>query len=123
MEEKKVFKHCPMCQNEWKTRDAFLDDNTLKLNGYGVDFERLELGLFYFTHHVDGCHSTLAIQAGDFLNLYSGTQHSERRTGKEGCPGYCLQQDQLDRCEALCECAFNREVMQLIKSRQNGDQQ
>lgn len=118
MVEKAIFKKCPMCFFEWKTRDEFLDDKKLNINGYLADFDKLEWGLFLFTHHKTNCFSTLAIRAEDFLSLYSGPRYKERRTGKEDCPGYCLDKNQLDRCDALCECAFNREVIQIIKKRQ-----
>lgn len=114
-----IFKKCPMCTFEWKTRDEFLDDNSLKLNGYQVDLDELEWSLFLFTHFQENCFSTMAIRAKDFLSLYSGKKYAERRTGKEDCPGYCLDKKQLNRCDAFCECAFNREVMQIIKSRQS----
>ncbi len=119
MTEETLFKKCPMCGTEWKTRDEFLDDQSLYINGYGTDFEKIEWSLFYFTHEEEGCFSTMVIEAKHFLNLYSGKKYTERRTGKEGCPGYCLDQKQLDRCEAICECAFNREIIQIINKRRN----
>lgn len=120
MGDETVFKVCPMCSTTWETRDDFLRDTSLFINGYDVDFEELDYSLFYFTHMVDGCHSTLGIQAREFLDLYSGEKFKGRRTGMDDCPGYCLQQDQLDRCDALCECAFNREIIQFInKLRKN----
>lgn len=118
MAEKTVFKICPMCATEWKTRDEFLGDKSLELNGYKADFEKLQWSLFYFTHKKEGCFSTMVIEAQDFLSLYSGTKYTERRTGEEDCPAFCLEQEQLERCEAFCECAFNREVIQIIKERQ-----
>ncbi len=118
MTEEKIFKKCPMCSTEWKTRDEFLDDLSLIIDGYQADFEKLERGLFYFTHIKEGCLSTMALEAKDFLSLYSGEKYTERRTGKEECPGYCLDKEQLNRCDAICECAFNREVIQIIKERQ-----
>jgi hypothetical protein len=60
----------------------------------------------------------MALEAQDFLSLYSGKKYTERRTGMEECPGYCHDVKQLNRCDALCECAFNREVIQIIKERQ-----
>ena len=118
MAEREIFKKCPMCTFEWKTRDEFLDDHSLELNGYQADFDKLELSLFLFTHMKKNCFSTMAIWAKEFQNLYSGTKYKERRTGKEDCPGYCLDKEQLNRCDALCSGAFNREIMQIIKSRQ-----
>ena len=118
MADETIFKTCPMCLTEWKTRDDFLDDKSLELNGYKADFEKLEWGLFFFTHKKEDCLSTMTIEAKDFLSLYSGKKYTERSTGEEDCPGYCLDENQLNRCDALCECAFNREVIQIIKERQ-----
>ena len=119
MSEKDCFKICPMCAFVWKTRDEFLDDNSLDLDGYLTDFDKLEWSLFLFTHNQENCFSTLAIQAKDFLSLFSGKRYTERRAGMAECPGYCLDENQLDRCDAFCECAFNREIIQIIKMRQS----
>ena len=115
-----VFKTCPMCSLAWNSRDEFLRDGSLELNGYQADLEELELGLFYFTHHRDGCHSTMVIETRDFLDLYTGERFNLPRTGEEDCPGYCLDIDQLDRCTAQCECAYVREIIQIIKDMQQG---
>jgi len=106
-----------MCSTTWKTRDEFLEDRTLVINGYGVDFERLEWSLFYFTHAKDGCDTTLAIPAEEFFDLYEGERFNERKTGQKDCPRYCLDEKQLNRCDAFCECVFNREIIRMIKER------
>lgn len=115
MAQKNNFKICSMCSTEWNTREDFLSDKELELNGYTADFEKLEYGLFYFTHHGSGCGSTITIYAGEFLDLYAGIRYQEQRARKEGCPGYCLDEDQLKRCDQECECASVREVLQIIK--------
>lgn len=112
----KAFKVCPMCGEAWQTRDDLIQDTSLLINGYDVDFENLNDSLFYFTHMIEGCKSTFAIPANEFLDLYTGTHYTERRTGEIDCPGYCLQKDQLERCKAMCECAFNREIIHIIMS-------
>ena len=112
-----IFLTCSMCGKKWKTRDDFLDDVSLEINGYQVDFERLEWSLFLFTHMIDECHSTIAVQADRFIDLYSGKKYKGRKTRTEDCPGYCMVKDELGRCDALCECAFNREVIQIIRER------
>ncbi len=94
----------------------FLKDRKLQLNGYQVDFEMLEQGLFYFTHRVEGCHSTMVVEAGQFFDLNPGVRYKERNTGKDDCPGYCLKKDQLDRCENSCECAYVRDVIDIIRN-------
>ncbi|MCP3927199.1 MAG: hypothetical protein GY714_31965 [Desulfobacterales bacterium] len=116
MSEKKIFKKCSMCSAEWDTRESFLKDSSLKINGYGADFKILKRSLFYFTHLKEGCYSTLVIKAEEFLDLFSGEQYTEQRAGKEECPLYCLDERQLSRCDALCECAFNREIIHIIKN-------
>jgi len=118
MTSKDIFKRCPGCFTEWSTRDAFLSDPSLELNGYKADFKNLEYGLFFITHKVDDCFSTMALEVSDFMDLYSGPIYPERRTMSEECPRYCVDEKQLKRCDALCECAFAREVMQIIIERQ-----
>lgn len=113
------FKTCPCCQKFWESQEEFINDKKLELNGYNADFEKLESGLFYFTHQVPDCYSTMAIEVSDFLNLYSGTRYPERQTGTKGCPGYCLDSNQLSRCNALCECAFVREICHIIREKQS----
>lgn len=118
MNDIQPFKICPMCATIWHTRDDFLGDQNLRLDGYQADFEILEYGLFYFTHLNSDCRSTMALPTLHFLDMYTGDRYSERKTGGEECPGLCLEKDQLDRCEAFCECAMVREVIQIIKEKQ-----
>lgn len=117
--EEKYFKICSMCATKWETLDDFINDPLLFINGYQAHFERLGQSLFYFTHQKEGCFSTIAIKAEEFLSLYSGKQYKERRTNKEDCPLYCFEKEQLDRCDAFCECAFNREIIEIVKTKQN----
>lgn len=117
--EEKYFKICSMCSTKWETRDDFINDPLLFINGYQAHFERLGQSLFYFTHQKEGCFSTITIKAEEFLSLYSGKKYKERRTNKEDCPQYCFEKEQLDRCDTFCECAFNREIIEIIKTKQN----
>jgi len=109
-----MFKRCNNCGTEWKTRKAFLNDKDLVITGYQAHFEKLTLGLFLFNH---SCKTTLAVAAGEFQDLYKGPVFAERLTGSDQCPGHCLHQDELDPCPAHCECAYIREIIQLIKNR------
>lgn len=108
------FKTCPLCSEVWSDRDRFLEDPELELIGYQVDFEDTELGLFLFNHH--RCGTTLAIRSGRFKDLYSGPFFSGCRTGTDECPGHCLRCTELSPCPAKCECAWVREVLQLIRA-------
>ncbi len=108
------FKVCPCCGEVWRCRSDFIKDNSLYLNGYMADFNVLEKGLFYFTHLVEGCRSTLVVHASHFLDLYSGTRYTEKNSGRDDCPGHCHNRGHLERCSAICEYAFVREVIQII---------
>ena len=110
---KKLFKTCPNCGFEWKTRGAFLMDPKLELIGYQCNFKELNLGLFYFNHT---CKGTLVIHAAAFEYLYDGRVFESRATGTVECPGFCLHKEELEPCPAQCECSYVREVIQSIRN-------
>jgi len=118
--DEEVFKECPMCRKIWQNREAFLDDGFLQLEGYSADFEIQEKGLFYFTHQVQGCFSTMAVEARAFFDLYTGEKYLGSKRGSDECPRLCLDRKRLDRCPVFCEFAFVREIIQVIKGR-HGD--
>jgi len=113
------FKICPCCQEVWQTRDDFLEDMHLQLNGYKADFAKLEYGLFFFTHQKEGCYSTMALEVADFLDLHRGTVCEHNRDYDENCPRSCRQKRKLEARQDVCECAFAREVCDLVKLRRN----
>jgi hypothetical protein len=105
------FKICSRCGFVWPGRTSFLSDPSLHLIGYQVHFEELTAGLILFNH---SCGTTLSIQAKEFQDLYSGPMFSERLNGTEECQESCLHEDDLRPCPAKCECAYVREVLQVI---------
>ena len=107
------FKKCPMCTEKWHSRNDFLSDSSLKLRGYTANLDHLELGIFLFDH--DTCMTTLAIQASEFIDLYEGPVFETKLTGSEECPGYCLNTNDLRNCPAKCECAYVREILQIVR--------
>jgi len=107
-----VFKKCTVCGFQWALRDDFIRDPNIEILGYQVSFEELTEGLFLFNH---SCKGTLAISAGEFNDLYDGPIFTERATGSEDCPSYCLHEDELRPCPVQCECAYVREIIQIIK--------
>ncbi|WP_108650455.1 hypothetical protein [Dongshaea marina] len=110
------FKKCSMCSHQWKTRAEFIADPYVILIGYKADFQNLDEGLFLFTHQTGECQSTLALEVGGFKDLYHGALYTERKAGGPECPLYCQDVNQLVRCQAKCECAYIREVMQIFRS-------
>ena len=109
-----VFKKCTCCELPWFTRDEFLHDANIELIGYQANFCQLELGYFLFNHLI--CESTIAIPAGSFQDMHNGPVFSQRLTGTEVCQGFCDDIEALEPCEAQCECAYVRNVMQIIRN-------
>lgn len=65
------FKRCSMCRKEWHTREEFLADRTMVMDGYQVNRRRIEAGLppegiLLFTHRIKKCGTTLGIAASKF---------------------------------------------------------
>ena len=111
------FKRCPSCHQQWQTRDHFLEDPLLVLNGYKADREKLEYGLFFFTLQKEGCFSTLAIEAVDFLDLYRGTRFEKKNDLVNYCQRRCRDKKKEICQDGLCECDFAEEICALIASR------
>jgi hypothetical protein len=107
------FKRCACCQAEWRTRDDFLSDPEVGLIGYQANFEELKAGLLLFNH---SCRTTLAIEVACFQDLYDGPIFQQRATGGADCLGYCLNRSELRPCPAFCECAYVREVLQIVRN-------
>jgi hypothetical protein len=66
-----VFKKCTMCGKTWPTKDDFLGDDEIRLNGYQWNKKRLRAGenlagLLIFTHAKEECFTTLGIEARKF---------------------------------------------------------
>ena len=109
----KDFKRCTCCNHDWKTREDFLSDPKIDLIGYQVSFNELLLGLFLFNHT---CGTTIAIPVNKLRDLYTGPIYQTRKTGTDECPGYCLRQNELKTCPAQCECAWIRELIQVVSA-------
>lgn len=111
--EPKHFKSCTVCKKAWETRSDFLDDPDTLLVGYQVHFKDLTEGLFLFNHT---CGATMTLRAGNFQDLYEGPMFDDRLTGTDECPGHCLVENELRACPARCDCAFVREILQVLKA-------
>jgi hypothetical protein len=89
-----------------------MEDPSLDIIGFQVDFDDPEEGFFLFNHT---CETTLAIRVGKFEDLYEGPIFSERLMNTDECPQYCLHKSELRPCPIKCECAYVREIIQIIK--------
>lgn len=109
------FKTCTGCGTVWSDRQDFISDPEVVLCGYQPDFVNLEQGLFLFTHRRAGCGTTLALPVQVFSDLVQRPLLSPRLTGSPDCPTHCFRMNDLEPCPALCECAYVRDVMQLLR--------
>ena len=111
-----VFKQCTACKHYWENREQFLSDPGVSVIGYQANFAALEEGYFLFTHEEPDCRTTLAFQAGDFSDLYKGPIFEERLKGSAQCDGHCLRQGDIEPCSNKCECAYVRQVLQIVRN-------
>jgi len=106
-------KRCTCCGHAWPALEAFLADSQLEVAGYQVNFTDLLAGLFLFNHLT--CGSTIAVPVEFFRDLYDGPIYAHRATGTADCPEYCLYVSELGTCLAKCECAYVREILQIVR--------
>jgi hypothetical protein len=107
-----VFKACPGCGKAWRSREDFLSDPELELIGYQVDMENPLGGFFLFNH---ACEDTLALPASCFLDLVDRPLQRPSLYGTTACAGHCLHRSDLDPCRSICECAYVRDVLQVVR--------
>ena len=111
-----IFKQCSFCSKHWPNRNSFLSDSSIDIIGYTANFEDLKLGILLFNHLQENCQTTMGIKAEEFLDLYKGKIFEVRNTGLEGCLEYCFNKCELRPCPAKCECAYIREIIQILKA-------
>jgi hypothetical protein len=107
------FHQCPSCKIVWPTRESLLADPGVRLIGYRSCLANLLAGVFLFHHR---CEAIVTIHASEFADFYDGPMFSVPQTGGEKCPGYCLRVEELRPCPAPCECAFVREIVNLVNN-------
>lgn len=106
------FKTCRVCRFNWSDRDQFLEDSDIELVGYQVHFRDLDKGFSIFNH---SCRTSLAVAVEHFRDLYLEPIVQERKTETAECPEYCQHESELQPCPVKCECAFVRDIIQLIR--------
>ncbi len=116
----KVFKTCSFCGKKWKTREEFLSDKKVKLVGYQINYIDIEKGLFLFNH---SCNTTIAIEVEEFMDLYKGVKYTENKLNTDECPGYCLDEKELQDCGNTCYYNQVRKLMLVILDYNKKDSQ
>ncbi len=109
-----AYKTCSCCGRVWPSRDGLLADPEVDLVGYQAFFTNLELGLLLFDHRA--CGTTMAVPVQRFRDLAPGPVVSERLTGAPGCTELCMQARVLAPCPQRCECAWVRDLLQVVRA-------
>jgi hypothetical protein len=109
------FKECSLCGSCWEELERFVLDPELRIEGYQANFVDPDYGLFLVTHETDGCGTTLAVWAERFRHLYDGPVHTERHMGGQYCTRQCLERNRVEDCEAPCDMAWVRHVLQWLR--------
>ncbi len=115
MPEDAPFKACPMCGTRWASIEELVLDPTVQLLGYQARADRPEEGVLALLHSVEGCRTTLALEARELLPLYGGPRHEELLYGTERCRKYCLAESSLEECDQPCGMAWVRRAMQYLR--------
>ena len=81
------FKRCNLCGKEWHSREDFLSDRTVVLNGYQWNIQNVHLssgsgGLLLFTHQSAECGTTMALSASLFKALRRKAERASRGQSK-----------------------------------------
>lgn len=68
---KQHFKKCSLCGAAWMTKEEFLEDRDIRLEGYQWDSRQVKLGMppegvLVFTHAKSACGTSLAVEATQF---------------------------------------------------------
>ena len=98
-----------IAQSQMKHVKTYAD---VELVGYQPHFEELVAGLMLFNHLK--CGSTLALTVKELQDLYAGEVFKKRLTGSTECLGLCLHRDELKPCPAQCECAWVRQILEIV---------
>ena len=82
--KEKIFKECTMCGKRWASKDEFLSDAEVHLNGYQWNKKRLRsgediCGLLIFTHAKESCYTTLGIEAQRFRVEGAGKNNGRKK--------------------------------------------
>lgn len=104
-----------MCGYAWHTIEQLVTDGTLRVNGYQAVLDSPVDGIFFLTHECPGCHSTLAVPVTSFADWNVGTRPAHLNALQEGCPGHCVNRDDLEPCSAECCMRWIRDVLQYLK--------
>jgi hypothetical protein len=110
-----ICKSCNLCQTQWHSWEAFVEDRSLQVNGYQASFTTPEDGVILLTHNVEHCGSTMAVRAGDLKSLYRGPHYTIQNHGSTACPGHCTDPTRLEACNQECEMHWVREILQFLR--------
>jgi len=89
--------------------------NDILIVGYQANSFDIEKGMLLFNHSDAKCGTTLAILVDNFLDLDTGHRYDQPKLGTAECEERCLNDLDIQRCNAKCRFAYVREIMQFFR--------
>jgi hypothetical protein len=111
----KDFQVCGSCRSSWPTWDGFVLDPAVRLVGLQVVAGHPNLNLLVFEHR---CGSSISILTPRVRHILPDDGDHEQRAvlmGTESCRGHCVRLEDLERCDAPCANARDRELILLVQ--------
>jgi hypothetical protein len=115
MGETEPFKVCPQCGKSWRSLFELVEDVSLHVNGYQASFIDPDNGLVFFTHIVEHCRSTIAVEVQHLRHMYNGPEIEMHNFGRETCPGFCLDMHELEDCNQVCNMHWVRAILHYLR--------
>lgn len=111
----KSFKTCSMCGFEWPTLASFIEDASLRVEGYQACFEYVEDGLIMVTHTCPKCFSTIAVPVRFFNEFRPKGPELPLLKDSDACEGRCVNENDLKPCAADCKMRWVRDLLQILR--------
>ena len=115
MDNKAPFKVCPQCGKSWHNLLELVEDVSLHVNGYQASFIDPDDGFVFFTHAFSHCRTTLALEVQRLRQLYNGPEIEMHNFGKETCPGFCLDMENIEDCKQVCNMHWVRAILHYLR--------
>lgn len=112
--QQETFKSCPMCGKKWISLHEFLNDQNLKCNGFHPATDIYDFDLYYFTHLVEGCGTTMGMLSGSFFSLYNFEPFEQKVHGMGDCNTCSFSDLKFQRCAITCEHMIHTEIAKVV---------
>ena len=114
---KSAFKKCSCCNHAWGSLIDLVRDDQVDVIGYQASFNDRYEALFFFSHNVEECGTTIALPATLFTPLYDGPEYTLNKAFTKECSGLCQTFFDFSECSNECSMRWVRDIIQMLKTR------